>query len=75
MHYGTVAWFDAQRGIGVITVEVRIRAVQRQPLLEVAGGDDAGLIALTSSGATGPFASSCSGGCVPDAPAGCPPVL
>jgi len=21
MHYGTVAWFDAQRGIGVITIE------------------------------------------------------
>ena len=21
MHYGTVAWFDAQRGIGAITIE------------------------------------------------------
>ena len=21
MHYGTVAWFDAQRGIGVITID------------------------------------------------------
>ena len=33
MHYGTVAWFDTQRGIGVITIdgsgfEVPVRSAQ-----------------------------------------------
>jgi cold shock protein len=33
MHYGTVTWFDTQRGIGVITIEgsgfeVRVRSAQ-----------------------------------------------